>query len=632
MQQLSIPEKLVLFICNSISSRSILIRSQNLSLARTVWKGLPQGSPLSPILYSIYTHDMELSITSFCQILQYADDLALYVRVKAIPEATSRLNSALFYLGEWLDDHGLSISTPKCSAVVFTKKRIVPVPAIKFQDSPIEVKDSVKFLGMTLDSRLTGVAHFNNVANKVEKCVNVLRALSGVWWGAHPETQKLIYNAIIRSHFDYGSFLLDPCNKAALDKMDKIQSKCLRIIVGAMKSSPVNALQIEGSDPPLFLRRQYLSDRFFLKILQNNSHPLLGILHKLSQALNTNPNSRQKLPCIISSYSKFCRPSIDIEKYPGNPLFLNSFESLAFNPPVVLNVGIEKHSLSANQVFNETIAKNWPYWLQIYTDASKTTDTGSVGAAVWIPRFRVILGFKIPPPSSIFTGEATAILEAILYCESHNLNKTLILSDSLSCLQAISTNPFRNKSRYPIILKIREALFRCKIKGIELIVGWIPGHSGIQGNESVDSCARNAISTGSRAYSQLAYHDLLPVTRSHLIQSWERNWENTKNSAGKHYFDIQPTIPIKPWYSKQKNAPKQIVSVLCRLRLGHSCTPVHLKKIKVRDSSLCECGIDEGTAEHLLFDCPKLRYSLYDVLPHDVPRPLNAKNILQLER
>lgn len=44
----------------------------------------------------------------------------------------------------------------------------------------------------------------------MQKSINILRTLAGVWWGAHPYTQKLIYNAIVRSNLDYGAFLLDP--------------------------------------------------------------------------------------------------------------------------------------------------------------------------------------------------------------------------------------------------------------------------------------------------------------------------------------------------------------------------------------------------------------------------------------
>lgn len=133
-----------------------------------------------------------------------------------------------------------------------------------------------------------------------------MRCLSGVWWGSHPYTQKLRYNALIRSHLDYGSFILEPCHKTIIRDLDKIQSKALRIIIGAMKSSPINALQVEYAEPPLQLRRQYLSDRFLFKILQLSSHPLSARLHLLSQlVLSSSYWSHKSPPCLIKSYNKF---------------------------------------------------------------------------------------------------------------------------------------------------------------------------------------------------------------------------------------------------------------------------------------------------------------------------------------
>ncbi|CAF4852676.1 unnamed protein product [Pieris macdunnoughi] len=87
MLQLSIPEKLVRFVCNAVSNPYIIIRSQNTELSpRSIWRGLPQGSVLSPLLYNIYTYDLELVVNSFCQVLQYADDVALYFSSYSIEE------------------------------------------------------------------------------------------------------------------------------------------------------------------------------------------------------------------------------------------------------------------------------------------------------------------------------------------------------------------------------------------------------------------------------------------------------------------------------------------------------------------------------------------------------------------
>lgn len=49
---------------------------------RKVWVRLPQGGVLSPLLYSIYTRELSKDIEEKVTVLQYADDIAIYMRIK----------------------------------------------------------------------------------------------------------------------------------------------------------------------------------------------------------------------------------------------------------------------------------------------------------------------------------------------------------------------------------------------------------------------------------------------------------------------------------------------------------------------------------------------------------------------
>lgn len=631
MLQLSIPEKMVNFISNLFSSRAILISCQNSLLPpRLLWKGLPQGSVLSPLLYNLYTYDLELSVNSFCNVLQYADDLALYVSVRDLGDASARLNSAINYLHDWLGNHGLSLSVEKSSVVTFSRMRSIPDVIVSFDGKIFPVRNSVKFLGVVLDSRMTGVQHINHIIKKCEKNIHILRSLSGVWWGSHPYTQKLLYNALIRSHFDYGTHILEPCNKSALTSLDRIQSKCLRIIIGAMKSSPINALQVECAEPPLHLRRQYLSDRFIYKNFQLSNHPLISKLHTLSEHIYFNSYWNHKShPCLFTSFVKFISLPCPVYQCRLNPLFLTPYNAILYRPDIVLNIGINKDDPGANAKFNSVVNSKWNGWHTMFTDASKIKADGCVGFAVWIPEYKIILNFKCPPQASVFTGEALAILEALMYIESHKLHNTVIFTDSRSCLQAILANQLRSKSKLPFVLKIKEILFRCHVSGIKITLAWIPGHSGIVGNEGADQCSKDATTIGSDIHYTTYAQDLTSLAKADLISRWNEAWNLSKRIKGKHYADVQDSLLVRPWFFKYRKANKRVTSTICRLRLGHACTPVHLAKIRVKDSSLCECGLDEGSAEHIFFNCPR-RPSLYEVLPDIIPRPTNFKSLLSL--
>ncbi|XP_045453310.1 uncharacterized protein LOC123662511 [Melitaea cinxia] len=361
---------MVHFISSSAILQNNICEISTICASRFIWKGLPQGSVLDPLLYSIYTYDLDyldMSVNNFCIILQYADDIVLYYSSDSVVNLSFRLNSALHYLGQWLCDNGLSLSINKYQAETFTRKRVAPAFDLFYEGERINLVDKAKFLGIILDSKLNGFSHIEYISKKCEKLLNVLRAVSGVWWSAHPYCLKLIYDALVRSHMDYCLFVLDPFSKSLSQKLDK-----------------------------------------------------------------------------IIYYSKSLLPS-----KPLPTMFLSS------------HLGPKKGDPGIKLKFPEILHQNWLNYHQIYTDASKLFPSNCVGAACWIPKFKIILQFKCPPEISVFSGEGVAILEAILFALSHDLAPTVIFTDSLSCLLAIKENPFRSKLKDSIVFKIREALLSC---------------------------------------------------------------------------------------------------------------------------------------------------------------------------
>jgi ribonuclease HI len=313
---------------------------------------------------------------------------------------------------------------------------------------------------------------------------------------------------------------------------------------------------------------------------------------------------------------------------PGNPIFHTPYDALIYRPNVILSLGLKKSSPGTNNDFLKILAEKWDGWLHIFTDASKLTKEGYVGSAVWIPQYKIVLSYKSPPLTSVFTGEAIALYEAVSFIESHKIAKVVIFSDSLSCLQDLVKCPLRSRDNLLVTLKTREVLHRCDSLGLEVVLAWVPSHSGIEGNEQADACAKQAIDIGDTSHSGCHSQDLRASAKTHLTEQWSEEWNITRLSKGRHYGGIQPDLPVRPWFFKFQKACKTATSTIIRLRLGHICSPSFLAKIRVRDHSLCECGLEEGTADHIFFNCPKTSSSLYDFLPDYIHRPANLSYIL----
>ena len=81
----------------------------------------------------------------------------------------------------------------------------------------------------------------------------------------------------------------------------------------------------------------------------------------------------------------------------------------------------------------------WKDHLHIYTDGSKHKDK-STGAAFYIPKYEIKRSFKLPPAVSIMRAELVAILVALNWLENLSSITAVILTDSLSALQAILNN------------------------------------------------------------------------------------------------------------------------------------------------------------------------------------------------
>lgn len=155
-----------------------------------------------------------------------------------------------------------------------------------------------------------------------------------------------------------------------------------------------------------------------------------------------------------------------------------------FHPNIVLGLGIDKASTTANLDLCRAVNKYWPNCISIYTDASKLYDHGCVRLSVWIPNYKIIISFELPLFSRArhwLFWRYWIILTLTIF----------IFSDSKSSLQALS-NQLRSKIKFPIILKIKHKLHRLFVKDVQVSLAWIPSHMGIRENETADQYAKDA--------------------------------------------------------------------------------------------------------------------------------------------
>ena len=132
--------------------------------------GVPQGSILGPLLFLCYINDMELSISSECKLLLYADDSAILYSNKDPRVISDKLGLELEMCSKWLVDNKLSLHMGKTESIIFGSKRKLRKInnfSVECNGHTIKAQRSVKYLGLTLDDQLTGEAIVNSIVQKV---------------------------------------------------------------------------------------------------------------------------------------------------------------------------------------------------------------------------------------------------------------------------------------------------------------------------------------------------------------------------------------------------------------------------------------------------------------------------------
>ncbi|GFY53133.1 RNA-directed DNA polymerase from mobile element jockey [Trichonephila inaurata madagascariensis] len=118
----------------------------------SIHAGSPQGSILSPLLYSLYTHDFPTTPT--VEVCLFADDAAILTQSHSPDLVRKNLQKYLFKLKKWLMLWRISVNTSKSQAIIFKKgnfnNRLNP---LKLFRSTIPWCDEVLYLGVTLDKK-----------------------------------------------------------------------------------------------------------------------------------------------------------------------------------------------------------------------------------------------------------------------------------------------------------------------------------------------------------------------------------------------------------------------------------------------------------------------------------------------
>lgn len=220
LMEMRLPIRIIKIITNLISQRTGNFYANGKYLGtRTIIKGLPQGTRISPPLYNTYTRKCINHVGPSCSYLQFADDSELHVKGSNLEECKNKLRKGTELLIDYLESIGLTVSKRKSKFMVFSRKRNTPNNInITIKEETLERSHTAMLLGVTLDSKLNWKALTSQLCSNAFKGINILKALSGKSWGSHPTTMLKIYKGLIRARLEWAHPCTLSSNKTNLKK------------------------------------------------------------------------------------------------------------------------------------------------------------------------------------------------------------------------------------------------------------------------------------------------------------------------------------------------------------------------------------------------------------------------------
>jgi hypothetical protein len=610
LRQSRIPECIIQWIQSFCSHRwaSIIVNSSCSEEMEIPHAGLPQGSPLSPILFLFMNAALtKVEITETEGAIAFVDDYTHWIVGSSAEENTIRLQREVIPRAlEWASASGASFEAEKTSLIHFTRSKqrcqLPPMP-LWVDQVAVAPRPWVKILGVLMDQRMHFREHVAAAAKKGFRAALGLKRLRGLT----PDTARQLFMAVVTPTVDYAASVWCSFTKHGtvapwiIRSFNPIQRSATQAIIGVYRYAALAIAESEASIETSCIRLRKHIYRHWI-----NCHTL-PLTHPFWECRRLASYQTVGTVSPFKRFSNFCSPPLHMETiqpgaaHPWKPRIRQFIEPIGESPE--------------NQVTRAATPERSRRRIVIYTHGSLKNGNISIGLVIQVNGttsdcWSMTVGRE--DQLNLYYAQLGAIYEAVNYANTIVSNLTIpasttwttIVTSTFSALQSLAKP--RYQSGQSLIRQITDGILRIAETGMNINLQWLSSDGETPGLQHAIRLSRQAT----------------PPENSNLIPRWAKTclksarWRITRARLeeqgreefrqGKHGLftvSLDSALPGKHTRRLYEGLTRSEASALAQLRTGCSRLNQSLFQIKRSEDDQCPCQEGTESVEHFLFHC-----------------------------
>lgn len=275
LEQIGFTKPVLNWVRSYLTERFQCVYANNtMSKWKPVTCGVPQGSILGPLLFSIYTNDITAGLLH-TKYHCYADDLQLYAHCKIADLNTTilNINDDIKTVVEWTRNHGLRLNPDKTKSIVIAYSRLLnsinfnTLKSVNVDGTVVPFCDKVNSLGLTINNTLDWTDYVVTTCKKVFSSIHTLKLMQRV---LPFHIKLLLVKSLVFPYFSYCNTVVNDMTVVLSNKLQRSQNYCIRFILDLRRDEHITPHYIRLSILKLVEQRTLRTSVLLYTILKFN--------------------------------------------------------------------------------------------------------------------------------------------------------------------------------------------------------------------------------------------------------------------------------------------------------------------------------------------------------------------------